>query len=101
MLQVRRFASTIDSVANSLRDKSYLRPHKPYTPPADVEQKLNRIFESQLGSNSAQINNGRIKFKVLTACFKEFSHAVPNSRLHEISTTGNNGYPVRLLVFGY
>ncbi|KAI9562699.1 hypothetical protein GHT06_010153 [Daphnia sinensis] len=87
LYQARRFASTIESVAKSLRDKSYLRPNKPYTPPADVEQKLNSIFESQLGSNSAQISNGRIKFKVLSACFKEFNHGIPNSRLHEITTT--------------
>ena len=88
ILQAKRFASTIESVVKSLRDRSYLRPLKPYIPPEDVEQKLNGIFESQLGSNSAQLSNGRIKFKVLSACFKEFKHGVPNSRLHEILTTG-------------
>ena len=87
--QARRFASTLESVAKSLRDRSYLRPHKPYTPPEDVDQKLNSIFENQLGSTSAKLSDGRTKFKVLNACFKEFNHGVPNSRLHEILTTGN------------
>ncbi|XP_046447688.1 39S ribosomal protein L50, mitochondrial-like [Daphnia pulex] len=87
LYQARRFASTIESIAKSLKDRSYLRPHKPYTPPEDAEKKLDGIFESQLGSNSAQLSNGRIKFKVLTACFKEFNHGVPNSKLHEILTT--------------
>ena len=79
----------MESVAKSLRDRSYLRPHKPYTPPEDVDQKLNSIFENQLGSTSAKLSDGRTKFKVLNACFKEFNHGVPNSRLHEILTTGN------------
>lgn len=87
-LQVRRFASTLESVARSLRDRSYLRPHKPYTPPADVESRLNNIFVELLGSTSAQLTNGRIKFNVLNACFKQFNHGVPNSRLHEMVDTG-------------
>lgn len=96
ILQARRFASTIESIAKSLKDRSYLRPHKPYTPPEDAEKKLDGIFESQLGSNSAQLSNGRIKFKVLTACFKEFNHGVPNSKLHEILTTGKLETEIRL-----
>jgi len=100
-LQARRFASTIESVAKSLRDRSYLRPHKPYTPPEDAEKKLNSIFESQLGSNSAQLSTGRIKFKVLAACFKEFNHGVPNSKLHEILTTGISETGIKLVGIKY
>lgn len=79
----------MESLAKSLTDRSYLRPHKPYTPPEDVEQRLHSLFESHLGAKSAELSNGRIKFKLLNACLKEFKHGVPNSRLHEIVNTGS------------
>lgn len=67
-----------------------MRPCKPYTPPADVESKLNDIFEKHLGSQSSELTNTRTKFKVLNACFKEFKHGIPNSRLHQILNTGKS-----------
>lgn len=86
-LQTRRFATTIDSVSESLRSKGYLRSHKPYSPPEDAERRLNVVFEEHLGTGST-LSNGRVKFKVLADCFKEFNHSVPNSLLHAIQTKG-------------
>ena len=79
---------TIESEAQSLRDRSYLRPIKPYNPPTDAEEKLRSIFNEHLGSNGTTLSNGRIKFKVLSACNKEFDYAVPNSCLHKMNTIG-------------
>jgi len=86
--QICRHASTLQSVSESLAARGYLRPHKPYTPPEDVKEQLDEIFASNAGANS-QLSNGRIKFKILNACFKQFGHSVPNSKLHEINTKGS------------
>ena len=72
---------------DSLVARGYLRPHKPYSPPEDVRQRLETILQENLGENN-ELSNGKIKFKVLNACFKEFNHSVPNSLLHKMSTKG-------------
>merc|ERR1712071_271208 len=82
--QICRHASTLQSVNESLAARGYLRPHKPYSPSENVKERLSEIFA---GSDS-QLSNGRTKFKILSACFKEFGHSVPNSKLHEINTKG-------------
>ena len=64
-----------------------MRPYKPYSPPTDVEAKLKEIIQKYVSQGSS-LSNGRTKFKVLSACFKEFNHSVPNSRLHEVNNTG-------------
>jgi large subunit ribosomal protein L50 len=74
-------------VWDSLASKGYLRPHKPYNPPEDANHRLDSIFSENLGLNH-DLTNGKTKFKVLNACFKEFNHSVPNSMLHKISTKG-------------
>lgn len=69
----------------------FLRVQKEYTPPADVESRLENIFKSVLGSTSNETKLDEInrKFKVLTACAAELDHEVPSSRLHTIENLGD------------
>ena len=75
------------SVRDSLSATGYLRSQKAYTPPADVEVRIAGIVEKYAGSNDC-LRNGRVKFKVLEACCREFGRSVPNSRLHEVFDQG-------------
>ncbi|XP_018561809.1 39S ribosomal protein L50, mitochondrial [Anoplophora glabripennis] len=84
----RKVGPKIDPRAQSLAAKGFLRAQKEYTPPADVQSKLENIFKSVLGSttNETKLDDIQNKFKVLIACEAEFNHSVPNSLLHTMET---------------
>lgn len=66
---------------------SFLRSQKEYIPPNDIHNKLNGIFTTCLGSTELSSNiDSKKKFELLSSCFKEFNHGVPNSLLHTINT---------------
>ncbi|XP_044252335.1 39S ribosomal protein L50, mitochondrial [Tribolium madens] len=78
----------INASQQSLAAKGFLRPYDPYTPPNDVNTKLDTIFEKVLGATEGDTNilNLAQKFDLCMACAKEFDRAIPNSVLHSIQT---------------
>ncbi|CAH1376274.1 uncharacterized protein mRpL50 [Tenebrio molitor] len=84
----RKQPPRIDSSAQSLAAKGFLRPHKPYTPPPDVDARLDRLFRDLQGGTSGEARVGDLsqKFDLLSACAREFDHPVPNSLLHTMQT---------------
>ncbi|XP_060523417.1 large ribosomal subunit protein mL50 [Cylas formicarius] len=84
----RKQGPKIDSSAESLAAKGFLRPQKEYIPPPDVEERLKEIFESVVGTSQGgyKVTNLNDKFKLFTKCIEKFDHHVPNSLLHQIET---------------
>ncbi|XP_076030579.1 mitochondrial ribosomal protein L50 [Oratosquilla oratoria] len=80
----RRF----DFDAASLAARGYCRNQKPYAPPSDVQQKVLKFCEKYLQSSEAgtTIHDQKIKYLLLNECGKAFSHAVPNSLMHKITS---------------
>lgn len=74
-----------------LETKGYLRPLKGYTPPENVEEKLNTILATHANNLSlnSQIKEPLIQFKILEACSESFQHSVPNSQLHKMNSVGD------------
>ncbi|XP_073840945.1 mitochondrial ribosomal protein L50 [Musca autumnalis] len=83
--------SQIDALGQSIAAKGFLRPHKPYSAPADAAEKVRAICGSLQISNKPdyQLKSLEDKFKFLEACFAEFKHSVPNSQIYEIKTVGD------------
>ncbi|XP_055377099.1 39S ribosomal protein L50, mitochondrial [Condylostylus longicornis] len=73
----------IESVASSIASRGFLRSIKSYEPPENVAEKIKQITSQTQIESITNIDN---KFKLLSACFEEFKHSVPNSALHEIET---------------
>ncbi|XP_018318979.1 39S ribosomal protein L50, mitochondrial [Agrilus planipennis] len=84
----RKVGPKIDSSAESLAAKGFLRSQKEYQPPEDLESKLEKIFQGALGSSDLKykLNDLNKRFTVLNSCFLEFQHSIPNSMLHQIET---------------
>ncbi|KAL1451977.1 hypothetical protein WDU94_006300 [Cyamophila willieti] len=74
--------------ADAVRDKGFLRPQKEYIPPADVETRLNNVFQELAGTTerSTQLTDPVVKYNILDSCYEEFAHKIPNSVLHKINT---------------
>ncbi|KAF2895187.1 hypothetical protein ILUMI_10987 [Ignelater luminosus] len=84
----RKVGPKIDSSAQSLAAKGFLRPQKEYNPPEDLDLKLQQIFQDAVGSTdqNARLDDINKRFAVFNACYKEFQHCIPNSLLHTIET---------------
>ncbi|KAF7391701.1 hypothetical protein HZH68_011244 [Vespula germanica] len=69
----------------------FLRPIKPYDPPSDVNERIDKICASQQIStgDEAKLEGGLSRFKIFAACAEEFKHSVPNSLLCIIETVGD------------
>ncbi|XP_043648342.1 39S ribosomal protein L50, mitochondrial [Drosophila teissieri] len=76
---------SITAVGESIAAKGFLRPHKPYSPPADAAERI-RTVAASLQLKSDQLANLSEKFEFLNACFQELQHGVPNSQVHELRT---------------
>ncbi|KAJ8927262.1 hypothetical protein NQ314_020313 [Rhamnusium bicolor] len=87
----RKVGPKIDTTAQSLAAKGFVRAQKDYFPPADLDSKLENIFKSIVGSTTDETSLTDInqRFKVFTACSKEIGHTIPNSQLHDIETLGD------------
>nr|XP_022903460.1 39S ribosomal protein L50, mitochondrial [Onthophagus taurus] len=86
----RKVGPKIDSSAQSLATKGFLRSQKDYNPPNDLNQRLNTIITSVIGSVETTTKlNTQQKFVILNNCCEEFQHSVPNSLLHKIETVGD------------
>ncbi|KAJ8969075.1 hypothetical protein NQ317_001150 [Molorchus minor] len=87
----RKVGPKIDSTAESLAAKGFLRAQKEYIPPPDLGEKLDSIFNSVVGtsSNKTTLSDLNLRFKVFTACSDQIGHTIPNSMLHHIETLGD------------
>ena len=77
----------------SLKAKGFLRPYASYNPPHDLQPRFLSLVTSVMGINVVETNmkeimlsDKDIKFKVLNALSNEFSHSVPNSMLHQMTS---------------
>lgn len=68
----------------------FLRPLKPYDPPANAAEKVHTICATlQIPSKKEyRLKNLEEKFKFLEACFADFQHGASNSQVHELKTVG-------------
>lgn len=69
----------------------FLRSQKPYTPPLDVRNKLQDIFQQVLGTTdrNTPIKDLNKRYSLFVACSEQLQHSIPNSLLHTIETTGD------------
>nr|XP_050858802.1 uncharacterized protein LOC127067648 [Vespula vulgaris] len=81
----------LEATRKSLSAKGFLRPIKPYDPPSDVNERIDKICASQQIStgDEAKLEGGLSRFKIFAACAEEFKHSVPNSLLCIIETVGD------------
>ncbi|KAH8345809.1 hypothetical protein KR067_006153, partial [Drosophila pandora] len=77
--------NSLTAVGESIAAKGFLRPHKPYTPPADAADRIRSVALS-LQLKGEKLDNLSEKFQFLSACFQELKHGVPNSQVHELNT---------------
>lgn len=81
----------IDSAGESLAARGFLRPQKSYEPPEDTTERIDRLCESQAvpANDDAKLEDLALRFKLFTACEKEFKYSIPNSLLHAIESIGD------------
>ncbi|XP_043676079.1 39S ribosomal protein L50, mitochondrial [Vespula pensylvanica] len=81
----------LEATRKSLSAKGFLRSIKPYDPPSDVNERIDKICASQQIStgDEAKLEGGLSRFKIFAACAEEFKHSVPNSLLCIIETVGD------------
>lgn len=85
-------ARTIESTGESLASRGFMRPQKEYTPEGDVKKKIVDILKSvskdksQTLEQNSPIVDSELKYSLLTKCYQEFKHGVPNSLLHTIES---------------
>ncbi|RZC33586.1 uncharacterized protein BDFB_000426 [Asbolus verrucosus] len=84
----RKAPPRIDSSAQAVAAKGFLRPQKSYTPPADLRARLDAVARGVLGgaAGDASLADLALKFDLCSACAREFDHAIPNSILHTVQT---------------
>uniref|UniRef100_A0A2A4ITU9 Large ribosomal subunit protein mL50 n=1 Tax=Heliothis virescens TaxID=7102 RepID=A0A2A4ITU9_HELVI len=77
------------AAAESLSARGFLRPTKPWDPPANIDETITKICSSNGLNNNAQFDGLETKFAVLKACFEETGYDVPNSLLHTIESVAD------------
>ncbi|GAB0092272.1 39S ribosomal protein L50, mitochondrial [Sergentomyia squamirostris] len=73
----------IESVAQSIASKGFLRSCPSYLPPDNVATQIRDIFKTSGVTDLMALDQ---KFRVLQECGKTFLHHVPNSQLHNLKT---------------
>ncbi|KAM7355737.1 mitochondrial ribosomal protein L50 [Cochliomyia hominivorax] len=81
----------VEAMAQSISDKGFLRPLKPYQAPLNAAEKVQQICSNLQISNKPDyaLKSLEEKFKFLQACYNDFQHSVPNSQVHELKTVGD------------
>jgi hypothetical protein len=81
----------IDSFRVSMQTRGFLRKTKAYTPPSDVSERFNSIVNTVFPANwewNKELSDREKKFQLLTLCWKEFNHEIPNSMLTAMNSIG-------------
>lgn len=81
----------LEATKKSLTMKGFLRPVKPYNPPPNVADRIDKICSSHNLplKDETKIEDGLLRFKIFLACAKDFNYSLPNSFLSEIETIGD------------
>lgn len=76
-----------NTATDSLCRYRFLRAQKEYSPPKDIEVRLEAIFNSVLGSTNrdTKISDVNKKFNLFKMCSEEIGHCIPSSLLHSIN----------------
>ncbi|KAL1132825.1 hypothetical protein AAG570_010777 [Ranatra chinensis] len=83
MPECRKLKSTEDSIAS----KGFLRCQKDYSPPEDLDLRLQSLYKQYVGPLSDRttvLSDSNNRFALFTACYSELKHSIPNSILHTI-----------------
>ncbi|XP_041977001.1 39S ribosomal protein L50, mitochondrial [Aricia agestis] len=88
-IKVPKIDKKLQSAAESLASRGFLRPNKPWDPPADIEKQIDEICSKNGLRSDSEFESLEKKFVVLKLCFEETGHSVPNSLLHTIETVGD------------
>jgi hypothetical protein len=81
----------IDAFKISMQSRGFLRKTKAYTPPSDISERFNSIVNTVFPANwewNQELLDREKKFQLLTLCWKEFSHEIPNSMLTAMNSIG-------------
>ncbi|XP_075992872.1 mitochondrial ribosomal protein L50 [Anticarsia gemmatalis] len=76
----------LQAAAESLAARGFLRPTKPWDPPANIEETITKICASKGLNADSEFDALETKFAVLKACFEETGYDVPNSLIHTIES---------------
>ncbi|CAH2073087.1 unnamed protein product, partial [Iphiclides podalirius] len=74
----------LQAAAESLAARGFLRPNKPWEPPANINETILKICVDHGLKSDSEFESLDVKFNVLKACFDETGYGVPNSLLHTI-----------------
>ncbi|XP_022819793.1 39S ribosomal protein L50, mitochondrial [Spodoptera litura] len=77
------------AAAESLAARGFLRPTKPWDPPANIEETISKICSSKGLNTDAEFEALETKFAVLKECYEETGYDVPNSLLHTIGSVAD------------
>ncbi|KAL5016557.1 hypothetical protein ScPMuIL_006146 [Solemya velum] len=77
----------------SLKKRTSVQTVKGYSPPDNVESKIQEITEQVCGQvpdwKKLALDDRYLKFKLLTKLIKEFDHDIPNAELNDMKTVSN------------
>ncbi|XP_050345473.1 39S ribosomal protein L50, mitochondrial [Nymphalis io] len=76
----------LQAAAESLAARGFLRPNKPWDPPANIDKTILKICADNGLNTKSEFDSLDVKYTVLKACFDETGHGIPNSMLHTIET---------------
>ncbi|CAH1802304.1 unnamed protein product, partial [Owenia fusiformis] len=79
----------VDNAVQTLTRKTSVKTTHGYTPPSDVEQRVNTIATDVFGgdmTHNTVIGDQSKKVKLLTKCIDAFEHDIPNYELNQLIT---------------
>lgn len=84
----RKPTPKLDSTAQSLASKGFLRAQREYIPPPNLNETLNQIFKDVLGKSEldTKVTDLNERFKLFLTCSEKIGRSIPNSLLHQIET---------------
>ncbi|XP_013194957.2 large ribosomal subunit protein mL50 [Amyelois transitella] len=83
-IKVPKVDKKLQASAESLAARGFLRPTKPWDPPAGIDETVLKICADNGLKADDKFEGLDVKFNILNACYKETGHSVPNSLLHTI-----------------
>ncbi|VVC88864.1 unnamed protein product [Leptidea sinapis] len=77
--KVPKIDKKLQAATESLAARGFLRPNKPWDPPANIDEMILKICSENGLNSKSEFNSLEVKFVVLKSCYEETGHSVPNS----------------------
>ncbi|XP_028969179.1 39S ribosomal protein L50, mitochondrial isoform X2 [Galendromus occidentalis] len=86
--------TTVQAILNSMADRGFCRPQRPYSPPEDLQERLKKIIEKHMPQEKrADLWEAKLsqptKVRFLAECVREFDHDIPNYEIASLKTARN------------